>query len=84
MAASRRRPSAINGEAELPLETTGCGSLLAARFSSGFHLTCFSPLRSVSVCSRAECLIVSHPYLFDSTKFANEFGFAGTPYAQEV
>jgi nucleoside-diphosphate-sugar epimerase len=24
------------------------------------------------------------PYLFDSTKFANEFGFAGTPYAEGV
>ena len=24
------------------------------------------------------------PYLFDSTKFANEFGFAGTPYAQGI
>ena len=24
------------------------------------------------------------PYLFDSTKFANEFGFAGTPYPKGV
>lgn len=24
------------------------------------------------------------PYLFDSTKFAKEFGFAGTPYAQGI
>ena len=24
------------------------------------------------------------PYLFDSTKFANEFGFAGTPYPDGV
>jgi hypothetical protein len=24
------------------------------------------------------------PYLFDSTKFANEFGFAGTPYPEGV
>jgi nucleoside-diphosphate-sugar epimerase len=24
------------------------------------------------------------PYLFDSTKFANEFGFSGTPYAEGV
>jgi nucleoside-diphosphate-sugar epimerase len=26
----------------------------------------------------------SAPYLFDSTKFANEFGFAGTPYADAI
>jgi hypothetical protein len=24
------------------------------------------------------------PYLFDSTKFANEFGFAGTPYPDGI
>lgn len=24
------------------------------------------------------------PYLFDSTKFATEFGFAGTPYAEGI
>jgi hypothetical protein len=24
------------------------------------------------------------PYLFDSSKFAREFGFAGTPYAEGI
>ena len=24
------------------------------------------------------------PYLFDSTKFAREFGFAGTPYPEGI
>jgi hypothetical protein len=24
------------------------------------------------------------PYLFDSSKFAKEFGFAGTPYAEGI
>jgi hypothetical protein len=24
------------------------------------------------------------PYVFDSTKFAGEFGFAGTPYAEGI
>ena len=62
--AVHERNSVPGGRDSIPWSRSGewvTGPRPSVRFCCSLHETVFSPPRSVSLCSRAECLIASHP-----------------------